>query len=106
MNAPPNKGPTMLAIPNMAPTNPWYMGLFLNGRIENMTTIEPFMIPLAPKPAIERPMINAGDDGAAPHMVLPISNTVIASKYTVFGDDSGNGRDFVVANLYSFPQNS
>lgn len=61
------------AMPNTAPKAPWNMALFLRGISGTMITMTPENMPADPRPAIARPIINAIEFGAAPHIAEPAS---------------------------------
>lgn len=70
-------GPDRVSFTYINPTTAVYIGLTFKGTAVATITKLPVRIPALPKPAIARPIIRAGEDGANPLMVDPISKTNI-----------------------------
>lgn len=80
VNAPPNNGPTTLAIPQTAPIMPVKAGRLANG-IDLPTMIRaPEKMPAPPIPAIARPTIRTTELGLAPQIADPISKISTAPE--------------------------
>ncbi len=68
----------MAARPNVAPRKPWYLGRFCNGSKSTKMTVAPVKVPALPMPEIARPIMKAGEVGAAAQMIEPISKITMA----------------------------
>lgn len=82
VKAPPRSGPATLAIPKMEPNHPMYAGRFASGRTWTIIVIAPEKRPVAPIPAIARPIISAVELGAVPHTIEPSSKRPIHERKT------------------------
>lgn len=72
------RGPATLAMPYMPPIRPVYVGRLTSGTVFAIIRIAPEKMPDAPNPAIARPIMNAGELGAAPQRALPTSKMNMA----------------------------
>lgn len=75
VKAPPIMGP--VARPNwpIPMLRPMKSACFFVGRTAEMVVTAPLATPADPTPAMTRPIMNMGDDWAAPHMADPTSKT-------------------------------
>lgn len=73
VKAPPMMGPVARPSWPMPMLTPMKSACFRVGRTVEMVVMAPLASPAEPTPAITRPMMNIGDDLAAPHMADPTS---------------------------------
>ena len=73
-------GPATLAIPNMDPIKPVYMGRLTSGTLWLMIRIEPENSPAAPRPAMARPQISPTEVGVTAQTRDPTSKMERAIK--------------------------
>jgi hypothetical protein len=68
-----HSGPATLAMPNIEPTRPVYIGLLSNGTLWVIIKIDPENKPAAPRPATARPQIRPTEFGVTAQTNEPTS---------------------------------